>query len=134
MAKPRKVVRPIEKNISLDEVLVASVEARLFSELEGRTPHGAWSRYVKSLIQKDLEGKSAPLKEIWILSVVSDMPLDVHTRVFQAKPTLGELCITGVPMDVAEKLRDIDPPSASLDYCIEVNGDGMLFQVEKVRL
>jgi hypothetical protein len=64
MARPRKAVRPIEKNISIPEDLVCKVDLRLFSELEGRVPHGAWSRYVSGLIRKELaeaEGRSCGL-------------------------------------------------------------------------
>lgn len=55
MGRPRKTIRPVEKNISLPEDLVAKVDLMLFSALEGRVPHGAWSRYISELIQKDLK-------------------------------------------------------------------------------
>jgi hypothetical protein len=67
MARPRKAVRPIEKNISIPEDLVCKVDLRLFSELEGRVPHGAWSRYISGLIRADLsEGEQlrAELQEM----------------------------------------------------------------------
>ena len=57
MPKPRKSIRPIEKSISLPEDMVAKVELQLYSELEGRVPHGAWSRYLQALIAADLARK-----------------------------------------------------------------------------
>lgn len=57
MARPKKTDRPIEKNISLPQSIVARVELELFSELEGKVPFGAWQRYIVGLIEKDLEGK-----------------------------------------------------------------------------
>lgn len=57
MGRPRKAIRPIEKNISLPLDLVARVELELYSELEGKVPFGAWSRYVEKLIRDDLEKK-----------------------------------------------------------------------------
>jgi len=58
MARPRKAVRPVEKNISLPEDLVARVDLELFSELEGKVPFGAWQRYLERLIREDLAKRS----------------------------------------------------------------------------
>lgn len=61
MPRPRKAIRPVEKNISLPEDIVARVDLELFSEVEGKVPFGAWQRYVEALIRTDLarrdEGK-----------------------------------------------------------------------------
>ena len=54
MGRPKKAIRPIEKNISLPEDICARVDLMLYSELEQRVPHGAWSRYITELIRKDL--------------------------------------------------------------------------------
>jgi hypothetical protein len=54
MGRPKKPIRPIEKNISIPEDICAKVDLRLFSPLEGRVPHGAWSRYITALIRQDL--------------------------------------------------------------------------------
>lgn len=61
MARPRKAIRPIEKNISLPEDIVARVDLELFSEVEGKVPFGAWQRYIEGLIRADLarRGKEA---------------------------------------------------------------------------
>lgn len=58
MGRPRKAIRPVEKNISLPEDLVARVELELFSELEGKVPFGAWQRYLEGLIRADLNSKN----------------------------------------------------------------------------
>lgn len=54
MARPRKAIRSVEKNVSLPEDLVAKVDLELWSELEGKVPFGAWQRYVERLIREDL--------------------------------------------------------------------------------
>jgi hypothetical protein len=53
-----KIDRPVEKTISISESLVAKVDLVLWSQVEGRVPHGAWSRYVEGLIQADLIAKT----------------------------------------------------------------------------
>jgi hypothetical protein len=55
MARRKAITRPIEKNISLPEDLVAQVDLMLFSDLEGKVPFGAWKRYVEKLIRDDLK-------------------------------------------------------------------------------
>lgn len=54
MARPKLINRPREKTLSLPETLVEKVDKLLFSELESRVPHGAWSRYVTNLIEADM--------------------------------------------------------------------------------
>lgn len=58
MARPRKTDRPVEKNISLPQSLVARVELELFSELEGKVPFGAWQRYIVRLVEADMAARS----------------------------------------------------------------------------
>lgn len=55
MPRPANVDRPVEKNISIPESLHTRVELLLFSEIEGRVPHGAWSRLVQGLLRAHLE-------------------------------------------------------------------------------
>jgi hypothetical protein len=57
--KPRKVDRPIEKSVNIPQSLATQVDLLLYSELEGRVPHGAWSRYIERLIRENLTGKPA---------------------------------------------------------------------------
>lgn len=55
VGKPRHVDPPVEKTINLPTSTVAKVNLILFSDLEMKVPHGAWSRYVNGLIRDDLE-------------------------------------------------------------------------------
>jgi hypothetical protein len=55
VGKPANVIPPVEKKLSLPSNLVADVELQLFSELEGRVPHGAWSRLITGLLQQWLD-------------------------------------------------------------------------------
>ena len=64
MARPKLTVRPREKTISLPEPLVEEVDRILHSELEGRVPHGEWSRYVSELILQDLLKRKALVKSM----------------------------------------------------------------------
>lgn len=57
MGRPKNTIRSIEKNISIPENVVIQVDLKLFSELESRVPHGAWSRYITGLIQADMEAR-----------------------------------------------------------------------------
>lgn len=50
MPRPLKADRPVEKTISLPTSLVARIDLELFSELEGKVPHGAWQRFLVALI------------------------------------------------------------------------------------
>ena len=54
MGRPQLAVRPVEKTISLPEDLCGTVDLMLFSEVEGRVPHGAWARYITQLIRTDI--------------------------------------------------------------------------------
>jgi len=54
MARPKKSVPSVEKNISLPQDLVVQVELELYSELEGKVPFAAWQGYLVALIRADL--------------------------------------------------------------------------------
>jgi hypothetical protein len=58
--RPPKASRPVEKNISLPEDLVLRVDLLLFSELEGKVPHGAWSRLVTRVLTHYLDSAEVP--------------------------------------------------------------------------
>lgn len=58
MPRPRKAIRPVEKNISLPQDLVTRVDLELYSDLEGKVPFGAWQRYVEALIRADLDRRA----------------------------------------------------------------------------
>lgn len=55
MPKAKKAIQPVEKSISIPEDIAARVDLMLFSEVEGRVPHGAWARYITGLIRADLD-------------------------------------------------------------------------------
>lgn len=52
MARPRKVVRTIFKNIAIPEDLVARLELELYSELEGKIPFGAQQEFFSKLLRE----------------------------------------------------------------------------------
>lgn len=52
MPRPKKVDRPVELAISLPSSLATRMELELYSELEGRVPHGARSRFLAGLIEQ----------------------------------------------------------------------------------
>lgn len=58
MPRPRFVTRPIEKNISIPEDIVGQVDLLLYSDVEGKIPHGAWKTYIVGLIQADLKARA----------------------------------------------------------------------------
>jgi hypothetical protein len=61
MPKRKLVDRPVEKKINMPTSLMARVELEvLFSETEGRVPHGKWSEYVCGLIRQDLAQRTRP--------------------------------------------------------------------------
>ncbi len=51
MAKPRKTIRPTYANISIDEDLAARMQIELYSDLEGKVPHGARSKLINQLLR-----------------------------------------------------------------------------------
>jgi hypothetical protein len=52
MARPKRIIRPIVKNIALPEDLVARIELELFSEIEGKIPFGAQQRFFEKVIRE----------------------------------------------------------------------------------
>ena len=59
MGKPPNVIPSVEKIISIPSDLCARIDLILYSDLQGRVPHGAWSRYISGLIRRDLEARNA---------------------------------------------------------------------------
>ena len=51
MARPKKVIRPVEKSLSLPQDLADRIELLLWSELEGKVPHGAFSKLVEKALR-----------------------------------------------------------------------------------
>lgn len=63
MARPKKTVRTIYKNIGLPEDLVARMELELFSEMEGRIPFGAQQEFFTKLLRDYFEGRATQKTE-----------------------------------------------------------------------
>lgn len=66
MPRAPRADRPVEKTVNIPQSICTRVDLLLFSELEGKVPHGAWARYINGLIEADLEErarKAANFKE-----------------------------------------------------------------------
>lgn len=50
MARPKKLIRTVYKNIAIPEDLVAKIELELFSEVEGKIPFGAQQEFFTRLL------------------------------------------------------------------------------------
>lgn len=60
MARPKKTIRTIFKNIGIPEDLWKQVEEELHSEVEGRIPFGAQQAFFTSLLRKHFESIKGP--------------------------------------------------------------------------
>lgn len=49
--RPKKTVRNMQLNISLPEDMAARVKLHLWSELEGKVPHGAQAAFFEQLVR-----------------------------------------------------------------------------------
>lgn len=58
MPRPRKTDRPVEKTINIPSSITTKVDLILWSALEGKVPHAAWSKYVVGLIEADLRARA----------------------------------------------------------------------------
>lgn len=74
MPKPKSIDPGISKNISIPASIVAQTDDLLFSDAEGRVPHGAYSRLFTLLLRK------------WL----SDLPA-AEVRATPAEQLLSEL-------------------------------------------
>lgn len=52
MPRPRKIDRPVQKEVSIPQSIYASVELELWSELEECVPRGSWSALVEQLLRE----------------------------------------------------------------------------------
>jgi len=50
MPKPPNIIRPVTLGVSLPEDLRAWLDLHLWSEFEGRVPHGAYSKLIQRLL------------------------------------------------------------------------------------
>lgn len=52
MPRKKNTIRPIEKTINIPEDVCARVDLQLYSAIESRVPHGAWSKLVQGLLKE----------------------------------------------------------------------------------
>jgi hypothetical protein len=57
MARPKKILRTIQKNIGIPEDLAARLELELYSEIEGKIPFGAQQEFFTKLLREYFEGR-----------------------------------------------------------------------------
>lgn len=55
--RPRKVVRPVQKNLAIPQDIVTKIDLLLWSDLELRVPHGAWQSLIVRLLTEFLKGQ-----------------------------------------------------------------------------
>ena len=55
MPRPRKTIPAVYVNVALPEDLAARMKLMLFSDLEGKIPHGAQSEFIAGLVKKYFE-------------------------------------------------------------------------------
>lgn len=111
MARPKNTIRPVMRNISIDQDVNDTMELELFSELLGRVPHGATSKLINKLLRAHFRtlafakrrAERAPtlatkaLAEIGITEDVSHEQLDMSNAsgtgevVFHAPLPVGEM-------------------------------------------
>lgn len=52
MARPKKIVQSVSKNIALPQDLVARMELELYSDLEGKIPFGAQQKFFERVLRE----------------------------------------------------------------------------------
>lgn len=50
MARPPRVDRPVRVEVQLPQSVHSKLQIELYSEVEGRVPHGAFSNLMKELV------------------------------------------------------------------------------------
>lgn len=58
MAGRPSIIRPVYLTVSIPEDISAKLKLHLFSEVEGRVPHGAYKRLIVKLLRQYLEDLS----------------------------------------------------------------------------
>ena len=62
MPRHKNPIPPASKNLQLPSDIVARVDLLLYSELEGRVPHGAWAKLVTELLRNHLDNQPKEIK------------------------------------------------------------------------
>lgn len=61
MSRRPNLIPPVQLNVALPLDVHTQLTAHLYSELEGRVPHGAYSRFLVDLIKTHFSGKELEL-------------------------------------------------------------------------
>ena len=61
MSKPRRLDRPVFLNISLPESVKGRLDLHLWSEVDSRVPHGAYSRWTVERVEEFFAWKTLDL-------------------------------------------------------------------------
>lgn len=59
MARPKKAVKPVEKSLSLPQDVADRIELMLWSDLEGKVPHGAFSKFLEQAVREWFSNREA---------------------------------------------------------------------------
>jgi len=68
MAKHPNLIPSQQLNVALPLPVYTQLTAHLYSPLEGRVPHGAYSRFLTDLLREQFAGKSLDLAP-WVVGV-----------------------------------------------------------------
>jgi hypothetical protein len=60
MARPKKTIRTVFKNIGIPEDLAQKVSEELYSTIEGKIPFGAQQAFFTKLLKEYFDGGKAP--------------------------------------------------------------------------
>jgi len=61
MARRPNLIPTQQLNVALPLPIYTQLTAQLYSELEGRVPHGAYSRFLVDLLRREFSGKCLDL-------------------------------------------------------------------------
>ena len=76
MPKPKSLDPGVSKNISIPQSVVEQVDALLYSQIESRVPHGAYSRLVTMLLRDWLAKLPALTPVPTGASLLAELPRD----------------------------------------------------------
>lgn len=79
MGRPAKSVKSVPLNLSLDADIAERMRQDLYSELEGKIPHGAQSKLINSVLRTYYRSKAA--KEAYARTQLASEQPDVKEKV-----------------------------------------------------
>ena len=88
MGRPRKTLRPVPLNVSLDEDVAAKMELELWSELEGKVPFGAKRDLINKLLRshfRSLTGKRTAARLAGNPEAAALSGIDMEAKAAEAK-------------------------------------------------